>query len=88
VSSSRITGSSGDLDRRTNSTQPAAPRTTLDSCTAVRSAAPSSAIASSSTRIGTQCHEVIGCGSLILCQASYSANSPPRLNSTMETMKA
>ncbi len=88
VSSSRITGSSGDLDRRTNCTQLALPRLRLDSLTAVRSAVPSSAIATSSTAIGTHCHSSIGCGSRILCHASYRANRPPRLNSTIATRKA
>lgn len=45
-------------------------------------------IASSSTTIGTQCQAVIGCGSCHLCHASYSANKPPRVNSTIDTTNA
>ena len=59
-----------------------------DSRIAVRKEKPSSAIAASSTAIGTHCQSVIGSGCWNLWYASYSANRPPRLNSTIETMNA
>lgn len=43
-------------------------------------------MATSSTATGTHCQVSMGCGSENLCHASYSANRPPTLNSTMETM--
>ena len=38
--------------------------------------------------MGTHFQSVMGSGCWSLCHASYSANRPPRLNSTIETMKA
>ena len=38
--------------------------------------------------MGTHCQESIRCGSDHLCHASYKANRPPMLNSTIDTMKA
>src|SRR5690625_2614802 len=88
MSSSRMTGSSGDRDRRTKRNSGVVPRTWFASRTAVRSEKLSITIATTSTSTGTQCQEVIGCGSENLCQASYRAKQPPRVNRMIETMKA
>jgi hypothetical protein len=53
-SSSSTTGSSGAFAWRMNATQPCLPRTWFDSLTAVRKEMPSSTIAMTSTRIGSQ----------------------------------
>jgi hypothetical protein len=87
-SSSSTTGSSGAFAVRMYCTQDCFPRVWFASRIAVRKDSPSITIAASSTTIGTQCQEWIGCGSANLCHASYSANSPPRLNSTIDTMNA
>jgi hypothetical protein len=88
VSSSRITGSSGDLVRRMNPNHPTRARADLDWRSAVRSAVASRTAATSSTTMGTHCQEVIGWGSRIFSHASYRANNPPRVNSTIATRKA
>ncbi len=88
VSSSRITGSSGALLRRMKPNQPTRERAVLDWRSAVRSAVASMTTATSSTATGTHCQEVIGWGSRIFSHASYRANSPPRVNSTIATRKA
>ena len=45
------------------------------------------AIAASSTTTGTHCHDSMPWGSCHLWYASYSANRPPTVNSTIETTK-
>ena len=45
-------------------------------------------MATSRTTIGTHFQSSIGSGLENLFHASYSANRPPMLNSTIETMKA
>ena len=55
---------------------------------AVRNDSDSSTIAITSTMIGTHCHLSIASGCCTLCTPSYSANRPPTVNSTIETMNA
>ncbi len=87
-SSRSTTGSSGDREVRMKRHQLPRPLAGVASCTAVRSDKPSMTMAASSTTIGTHCHDSIGCGSWNFSHASNSANSPPRVNSTIATMKA
>ena len=71
VSSSRTTGSSGDLAVRTNSTHERSPRLRFDSTIAVRNEYPSSAIATSRTTSGTHHHRPsMGSGCCHLCTPS------------------
>jgi hypothetical protein len=87
VSSSSTTGSSGAFARRTNAMMPAPPRAGRDSFSAVRSDSASITIETSSTATGS--HQLsIGWGFAILPMPSYTANRPPRLNSTIDTTKA
>ena len=78
-----------------NSPQDRLPRIWLLSWMAVRNDRPSMTMAATSTAMGTHHHWLSSswfgfpaCTSSYLWNASYRANRPPTLNSTMDTMKA
>ena len=83
-SSSRMTGSSGDLERRIKDTQEALPRTALDSFTAILNENASSTIAPPKMPMASP--RLLRCsGWRILLVPSQMANTAPSMNSTRAT---
>ena len=84
MSSSRTTGSSGDLVRRMKVPQLRSPRTWFASRMAVRSENPSSTADRAST-MNAISGERIASGFMILCTPSYTEKAAPTVNSMTDT---